>query len=220
MIDGLEELNEFTWNKISLSRAGSTYKAVFLGTEAKAELEFQVEGDDFWGTVCRSLREQFHCQVEYTTGGDPPKVVFDIKGANMPSDQPCDNCHVFFDGKPIWATIKEGTVGLDWDKLKQGIRNHTRTGTIDVPRIFCSEKCEQEHRQKWEVKPKRAMKVWSDEELCKFFKITLADLDFWESQGCKVNRLNDGSRQWTEEAIDDYNGLKREGRTYLMPEAE
>ena len=50
---------------------------------------------------------------------------------------------------------------------------------------------------------------WDDKQMCKFFKVTLEDLDDWEAQGCKVLRANDGSRRWTEDAIDEFMGLQK-----------
>jgi hypothetical protein len=46
--------------------------------------------------------------------------------------------------------------------------------------------------------------VWTDEEFCKFFKITREDLDAWIAQGLKAKRLLDGSLRITETAADEF----------------
>ena len=56
----------------------------------------------------------------------------------------CDNCAQEFEGKPIHAEVNEA-----WSGPKG------RSGVSMTPRIFCSDKCEQEHRKAWEVKDER-----------------------------------------------------------------
>ena len=46
--------------------------------------------------------------------------------------------------------------------------------------------------------------VWTDEEFCKFFQITLEDLNAWIGQGLKVKRVLDGSLRITETAADEF----------------
>lgn len=50
----------------------------------------------------------------------------------------------------------------------------------------------------------------TDDELCEFLKGTPEDLDFLENQGCKPLRLKDGTRRWTADAIDEFNGIKKQ----------
>jgi hypothetical protein len=52
-------------------------------------------------------------------------------------------------------------------------------------------------------------RIWDDEGLCQVFQAKLEDLDDWEARGCKPIRLKDGTRRWTEDAIDEFNGLKK-----------
>ncbi|OAI53242.1 hypothetical protein AYO44_04210 [Planctomycetaceae bacterium SCGC AG-212-F19] len=52
-------------------------------------------------------------------------------------------------------------------------------------------------------------RVWTDKGLCKFFKLTPEDPDDWQARGCKPLRAKDGSRRWTEDAIDEFNGLQK-----------
>lgn len=47
-------------------------------------------------------------------------------------------------------------------------------------------------------------KVWTDAEMCKLFQVKPEDLDRWESEGCRVMRACDGTRRWTETAIDEF----------------
>jgi len=47
--------------------------------------------------------------------------------------------------------------------------------------------------------------VWTDDELCVFFKITREDLQAWIAQGLKVKQCLDGSLRITETAVDEFN---------------
>ena len=47
--------------------------------------------------------------------------------------------------------------------------------------------------------------VWTEEEFCKFFKITPEDLRAWIAQGLTVKRCLDGSVRITETAMDEFN---------------
>jgi hypothetical protein len=46
--------------------------------------------------------------------------------------------------------------------------------------------------------------VWTDEELCTFFKITREQLDAWIGQGLKAKPVLDGSLRITETAVDEF----------------
>jgi hypothetical protein len=46
--------------------------------------------------------------------------------------------------------------------------------------------------------------VWTDEEFCKFFKVSREDLDAWIGQGLKARRVLDGSLRITETAVDEF----------------
>jgi excisionase family DNA binding protein len=46
--------------------------------------------------------------------------------------------------------------------------------------------------------------VWTDEEFCKFFKLTRDDLHSWVAQGLKVGRCLDGSLRISETAVDEF----------------
>jgi hypothetical protein len=49
--------------------------------------------------------------------------------------------------------------------------------------------------------------VWTEDEFCKFFKITHEDLDAWIAQGLRVLHRPDGSRRITDTAVDRFNGV-------------
>lgn len=46
--------------------------------------------------------------------------------------------------------------------------------------------------------------VWTDEEFCKYFKITRETLQAWIAQGLKVKTCLDGSVRITETAVDEF----------------
>jgi excisionase family DNA binding protein len=46
--------------------------------------------------------------------------------------------------------------------------------------------------------------VWTDDEMCQKYQVTTATLDLWEQQGCRVMRGSNGSRRWTETALDEF----------------
>lgn len=47
-------------------------------------------------------------------------------------------------------------------------------------------------------------RVWDQNEFCKFFKVTLADLHAWIAQGLNVKWCLDGSIRITETAYDEF----------------
>ena len=57
--------------------------------------------------------------------------------------------------------------------------------------------------------------VWTDAEFCKFFQITLEDLNAWIGQGLKVKRVLDGSLRITETAADEFFGGRLIESPYL-----
>jgi excisionase family DNA binding protein len=61
-------------------------------------------------------------------------------------------------------------------------------------------------------------RVWTDEEFCKFFKITSEDLQAWTGQGLKFARSLDGSLRITESAADEFFRGKVIESPYLTSE--
>ena len=62
--------------------------------------------------------------------------------------------------------------------------------------------------------------VWTEEEFCKFFKITPEDLQAWIAQGLKVRRCLDGSLRITETAVDEFfRGMVVESPFFTIEEA-
>ena len=48
-------------------------------------------------------------------------------------------------------------------------------------------------------------RVWTGEEFCQFFKISMEDLQAWIAQGLKVKRCLDGSIRITETSVDEFS---------------
>jgi hypothetical protein len=54
----------------------------------------------------------------------------------------CENCYRDFSGVPFCVSVQE-----------RAIDAHGKVSSVTVQRVFCSTKCEEEHRKEWEVKP-------------------------------------------------------------------
>lgn len=60
--------------------------------------------------------------------------------------------------------------------------------------------------------------VWTEEEFCKFFKITLEDLNAWIAQGLRTKPCLDGSLRITETAVDEFFQGSQVPSPYLTAE--